>query len=839
MSAWSERVYRACLRAYPRGFRNEYSSELRAFFRDLSRRAEYRGPIGRVRLWLFVARDLVTSIARERVSELPGRSVPMHRARVREWASVPYGDALIASLAVLALYIATLAPTVAFWDTGEYMTAAYTLGIPHPPGNPLFVLVSALWLKLWSPTGLAPAIVLNLFSAFASAAAHFCWFLVADRIAGAVTSDARTRRIAAAIAVLLSATTFTVWNQSNVNEKVYTLSLFTVALTCWLLLRWRETNRSTTRLLVIVFLLALTSTNHLMGVLVAPAALLFIAMVHRRAFVQRRLWIGAPIVIAIGMLPQFFLPLRAAQNPVLNESDPSCASFTSAVASIYTWGAKGCPALSATLKREQYDKPSIKLDPTVYPDYELPRGPKLIAHQFANYAQYFNWQWGRSIGGADPLTGGARPIVTIVFLLLGLAGARAHWRRDRASAAFTGVLFLTLSAGLVVYLNFKYGYAMAWDAFPDSEMHEVRERDYFFLISFCVWAMWAGVGLVHVWQRAAAYLRQRVRFSDLVTAPMLGVAIVPLSLNWEWASRRDDYTARDWAYNLLMSVEPYGVLITNGDNDTFPLWYLQEVEGIRRDVTVAVTSYLNTAWYAKQLRDLTTPCEPGEDPERSRGRIVCQRPYRDAGLALMVAPDRATDGVPDREPGRAFDLAANRAQHRAPKDSILPLTDEQIESIASGGYVLQNAVTLKAGALRANIPAGTQMLPADTFIAAIVQAAIDDRPIHFSTPSPAVQKLGLFPYTVRSGLSFRLDPRAATSGYVALPENELASVNGAYIDMDTTEYLVRNVFQQRGRVLDRSAPWVDKATSNILLQYTWVLNGLSQGYSVLGKRTVL
>ena len=70
-------------------------------------------------------------------------------------------------------------------------------------------------------------------------------------------------------------------------------------------------------------------------------------------------------------------------------------------------------------------------------------------------------------------------------------------------------------------------------------------------------------------------------------------------VNFNWASRAGDYSARDWAYNLLMSVEPYGLIFTEGDNDTFPLWYLQEVEGIRRDVTVAVESYFNIPWYVK------------------------------------------------------------------------------------------------------------------------------------------------------------------------------------------------------------------------------------------------
>src|SRR4051794_33701295 len=87
----------------------------------------------------------------------------------------------------------------------------------------------------------------------------------------------------------------------------------------------------------------------------------------------------------------------------------------------------------------------------------------------------------------------------------------------------------------------------------------------------------------------------------LLASPVLLLAIVPFVMNWEHAPRRGDYTTIAFAHDLLDSVEPYGVLVTYGDNDTFPLWYAQEVEGIRRDVTVAVLSLLNTDWYVRGI----------------------------------------------------------------------------------------------------------------------------------------------------------------------------------------------------------------------------------------------
>ncbi len=631
-----------------------------------------------------------------------------------------------------------------------------------------------------------------------SAAAHGFWFLVVHRILADFSDSKVFRLVGAGVAVLLSATAFTVWNQSNVNEKVYTVSLLTIALLSWLAFRWREnlgSPKDHNLILLGAYILALSVGNHLMAFLAAPALFVFILLVDRSVLTNWRLYAGMALVGVLGLSIHLYLPLRAALDPVINEVDPSTLE-----------------ALKQAILREQYDKPSILSLPW---NPALPRSPELFAAQIGNYLQYFDWQWARSLSGNDSTFGGLRPLFTLLFGALGVLGAYRHYLKDRISFAYVGILFATLSLGLVFYLNFKYGYSWARDTIPSQAMHEVRERDYFFIVSFSVWGLWAGVGLAALWQRFAARLGGAARGLRLAS-PLLVVGFIPLFVNWSWASRAGDYAARDWAYNLLNSVEPYGVLFTNGDNDTFPLWYLQEVEGIRRDVQVIVMSYLNTGWYVRQIRDLTDPCGPDEDPDAEPTRVLCQRPYDvEAGPDIYRTPTLSADPPPqlaetDPGPGR-----------RPPTRSIIQLDSAQIDAVASAGFPVRENQEFTAGNILTIIPAGTVFLPSDVFLAHIVGTAIDDRPIFFASTTQAYQKLGLTPFLVRQGVAYRLHdgPPQEGGGVVEVTDPAAAMAAGRFVDLAATDSLLWNVFVHREGFPDRQEFWVDESTQGIPYYY--------------------
>src|SRR2546430_10331271 len=211
-----------------------------------------------------------------------------------------YVPAAIAAALVFILYLVTLAPSVAMWDTGEYMAAVKVLGIPHPQGNPFFVLLGHAFASLPIPVSYAAKI--NIMAALASACSAGLWFLITERIVARWIYEKWQRLVVASLATLIGATAFTVWNQSVVNEKVYTISLLFFTIVSWIVIEWIEEPDApgADRLIVLVcFLLGLGYANHPAGFLPLPAAGLALLVTRWRTILRWRL----VLVCLGGLLP--------------------------------------------------------------------------------------------------------------------------------------------------------------------------------------------------------------------------------------------------------------------------------------------------------------------------------------------------------------------------------------------------------------------------------------------------------------------------------------------------------------------------------------------------------
>jgi hypothetical protein len=565
--------------------------------------------------------------------------------------------------------------------------------------------------------------------------------------------------------------------------------------------RWHDLEAGDHRdgiLLLIAYLLTLTSTNHLMGVLAGTAAavyvvttdwrqalrpwvvllglLLFLAVTGKWAaivdgpieervivlallagalgyvawkdpveFRQPAIYL-AGLVVVVGISLNFtFLPMRAAQFPPINEGEPT------------TWG-----ALWSVLNREQYAKPDLRERMADF------------GSQLAHYMQYYAWQFGRDWPGARRALAG-------LFGLVGLAGAVVQWRRDRRAAAAMTALMLTVTVLLIYYLNFRYGYSIR----PRENLdREVRERDYFFVASFQLWGLWVALGLGGLWAWLQRITRDRLGPANawVGTAPILLVALIPLLGNRLTASRAGERLARDFAYDLLQSVEPYGILITAGDNDLFPLWYAQEVEGIRRDVTVLNQSLMRTDWHVRQ---------------------IIRRPTHPFDLENAAAPFRDTDPP-------------------QPDGPVLQIRLEQVDSLPLV-FQIERRSQLRVGELTATLEPGVYTL--DTYVT--LQAIRDNlgkRPIYFArTTGGSAQQLGLADHLVAEGFVLRLTPEPVTGG------GDTVQVPGfGWIDLRRTERLLFDVYHAESAARARPRGWVDPPSQNILSLYysTYSLYGL-------------
>ena len=179
-------------------------------------------------------------------------------------------------------------------------------------------------------------------------------------------------------------------------------------------------------------------------------------------------------------------------------------------------------------------------------------------------------------------------------LLLGIIGIFFQFARDKRGSWLNFLMFFMTGIAIVIYLN--------------QPPYQVRERDYAYAGSFYFFSVWIGLAVAAVYSwvcRKSGGEKEDVKspaIASVITALFLGVPALMASENWDDHDRSNRYTAVEMARNYLNSVGPNGILVTHGDNDTFPLWYAQEVENVRPDVRIANTSLLGTDWHIDQMK---------------------------------------------------------------------------------------------------------------------------------------------------------------------------------------------------------------------------------------------
>ena len=556
-------------------------------------------------------------------------------------------------------YLYTVAPTLSFWDCGEFISSAYTLAIPHPPGTPLYVILGRVWLMIWAviaailPISKETAWHMNLLGLGLSVGTVFLIYRLLLKLfrLWKENFDQKTLIIVAFATSLAIAFFYTFW-ENAVETEVYAASTFVFVLINYIALLWYDTVKkgkpNNNYLLLSFYIIFLSTGIHLIPFLIFIPFYVFIFIVERRylndpilwllgifqvlffglTFILpdglhiltiivlilillagvllplnnpskyknwRFFWLGILLVI-LGISSELYLPIRSAKltelyknkkvneeylkgkniAPRINECNPG-QSFNS---------------FNDVLHRKQYGPP--RLIPRQTQDatgFNLIEG---YFWQFALFIRYLSWQV-----MPETVNRTFRGLILAIFYLLGIWGMVELYKLDRKIFLFTILIMFMLSFAIVGYLNLKFSPS---DSNPHHQPREVRERDYFFHTSDTYFGILMGLGFLGFLD----WLKKETRKNRLARAGGLSgivvFSIIPFFANFNLCNRYKNFVPKDYGYNMLISCDDGAIVFTNGDNDTFPLWFVQEVLGIKRKVTVANLSLINTNWYIKQLK---------------------------------------------------------------------------------------------------------------------------------------------------------------------------------------------------------------------------------------------
>ncbi len=419
-----------------------------------------------------------------------------------------------------------------------------------------------------------------------------------------------------------------------------------------------------------------------------------------------------------------------------------------------------------------------------------------------------------------------------LFLLpfiLGIIGLIYHYKKDNKDFIVTFLLFFFTGFAIVLYLN--------------QAGNQPRERDYAYVGSFYAFAIWIGLGVLQVRDWMSKKLSSSIATNLATLICLLAVPVLMAAQEWDDHDRSKKVIARDLAKDYLESCAPNAILFTFGDNDTYPLWYAQEVEGIRPDIRVINYSLLGIDWYINQLRykvNQSAPIDVLWSAEQIQGR---KRDY------IRYTP---MPGVPESQYFDLYDLMKNYVGSDEPGKMIAAGGSEMINTFpvrkvsvpVDVNMVKQNgtvSATDKVEAeMRFDIPKNV-MMKNDLAVLNVIAANKWNRPIYFTS---SFDELGFGAYLRKDGLAYRLVPvlneQVNTDWMLDKLTNKFAFGNanlpGVYFDEENRRHLntIRSAYAELAYDLatknrKAEAQKVLQKADNMMLQENFPYGHISRG----------
>lgn len=348
-------------------------------------------------------------------------------------------------------------------------------------------------------------------------------------------------------------------------------------------------------------------------------------------------------------------------------------------------------------------------------------------------------------------------------LILGLVGLFFQFKKDRADGFVVFLLFILTGLAIIVYLN--------------NTPYQPRERDYGYVGSFYAFCIWIGLSVLGIHD----FLSRRIKgITPVIAATAIALFCAPVLMakeGWDDHDRSHRYTARDYAFNYLSSCAPNAILFTNGDNDTFPLWYAQEVEGFRTDVRVVNLSLSNTDWYIEQMRRKAYDSDPVP-------LTLTEEQYRQGTRDYVPVYFNPNLGIDSTKYYNVKDLIAFVAGEE--EDKKLPAGNGMMLNYLPTGKIfipVDTAKVLKNGTVPASMASQvlkgmpweikkSYLMKNDLMIMDIIATNNWERPIYFAITVGDDSYLGLDNYFQLEGLAYRLLPVNLVS-----PDGQTGKIN--------------------------------------------------------------